>query len=89
MNKFNKKENVRITCRRPFHRVAIAYCCSRNTAKKYIGWAVAVTKCITSEKSSNSVILKKGWICFEDYRDFRTWKRQEKEQRGTKWKINL
>ena len=72
MIKFDKKANIKLTCKRPFHRVAIAYCCSRNTAKKYIGWAVAYGK-----------YSMHSWICFEDYRDFRTWKRQEKEQRGT------
>lgn len=77
MIKFNKKENINITCKRPFHRVAVAYRCSRNTAKKYIGWAVAFCK---YPCSNNSFM---GWICFEDYRDFRTWKRQQKEQRGT------
>lgn len=82
MVRFDKDKNLVYTSKRPFHRVAVAYSCSRNTAKKYIGWAVVVTKCITCDKLSNSVMLKKGWICFEDYRDFRTWKRQQKEQRG-------
>lgn len=77
MIRFDKKANVKITCKRPFHRVAIAYCCSRNTAKKYIGWAVAFGKYQQLGLTYN------GWICFEDYRDFRTWKRQQKEQRGT------
>lgn len=73
MTRFDKKENVKITCKRPFHRVAVAYGCSRNTAKKYIGWAVAFGK---YQKIYNS------WICFEDYRDFRTWKRQQKLEKG-------
>lgn len=75
MVRFDKEKNLLYTSKRPFHRVAIAYCCSRNTAKKYIGWAVAVTRCIDNGKLYN------GWICFEDYRDFRTWKRQQKKQR--------
>ena len=71
MIRFNK-ENIKITCKRPFHRVAIAYSCSRNTAKKYVGWAVAVAKYPDRLFSGDS------WICFEDYRDFRMWKRQQR-----------
>lgn len=76
MIRFDKKANVKITCKRPFHRVALAYNCSRNTAKKYIGWAVCFSKYPDRLFSVNP------WICFEDYRDFRTWKRQQKNKEG-------
>ena len=71
MIKFDKKNNIKITCKRPFHRIAICLGCSRNTAKKYVGWAVAFCK----------YNLHKGWMCFEDYRDFRTWKRLQKGEK--------
>lgn len=61
--------NIVFTCKRNFHRVAIAKYCSRNTAKKYIRWAVAITK----------YSIPNCWLCFEDYRDYRIWK---KENRG-------
>lgn len=76
MVKFDKNSIV-YTSKRPFHRVAVAYGCSRNTAKKYIGWAVCFSK------YPDRLFIGDSWICFEDYRDFRTWKRQQKEKRGT------
>ena len=71
MVRFDKKNNIKVTCKRPFHRVAICKGCSRNTAKKYIGWAVAFTP-------YDSLQFNRGkeWICFENYLDYRLWRKQ-------------
>lgn len=69
MLKFDKDKNIQYTSKRPFHRVAIAYLCSRNTAKKYLKWGIAFTRYPCSNNSYN------GWIVFENYQDYRNWKK--------------